>query len=219
MALLTLPISAFLWVVAPEFIPLVLGPAWGGVVTPFRLFSISLLFRMSSRISDTCTTAAGKVYSRAVLQGAYAVLVIVGAIIGQRWGISGVAIAVSVAMAFNWLSMAWLAGSVTGVSWGRFLAAHVHGAVLATAIWAAATAAAAASRGGHLPPIVTLLISGLAAVVVTLAVGRLWPDVFLGSHGRWSVGQLNNMFRRTRARSAAQSRPNDELAMEKASPK
>jgi O-antigen/teichoic acid export membrane protein len=35
-ALLSLPISAFLLVVAPEFIPVLLGPAWGGVVLPYE---------------------------------------------------------------------------------------------------------------------------------------------------------------------------------------
>ena len=132
-ALLTLPISAFLWVTAPEFIPLVLGPKWGGVVAPFRLFSISLLFRMSSRISETCVSAAGRVYSQAVFTGAYAAMVIVGAIIGQRWGVGGVAICVSFAMLFNWLSMAWLARSITALPDSRFARAHAPGAALAGA--------------------------------------------------------------------------------------
>ena len=75
---MSLPISAFLWVTAPEFIPLLLGPKWGAVVTPFRLFSISLLFRMSSRISETCVSAAGRVYSQAVFTAAYAAMVMEG---------------------------------------------------------------------------------------------------------------------------------------------
>ena len=71
---------------------------------PFRLFTVSLLFRMSSKVSDACTKAAGAVYSRALVQGAYAVLVLAGAFVGQRWGIGGVAIAVSIAMGINWLA-------------------------------------------------------------------------------------------------------------------
>jgi PST family polysaccharide transporter len=146
-------------------------------------------------------------------------MVIMGAIIGQRWGVSGVAIAVSIAMGFNWLSMAWLAGSVTGLPASRFVRAHGHGAVLAAAIGIAAAAAAEASRAGRLPPVATLLITGLTAAGATFAAGRLWPDLFLGPHGRWSVGQLKQMFRRGRVRSAAQSSPHDGLAMEKANPK
>ena len=86
-----------MWVVAPELIPLILGPKWGAVVLPFRLFSISLLFRMSSKISDACTKAAGEVYVRATIQLSYAAMVVVAAIIGQRWGVGGVAVAVSIA--------------------------------------------------------------------------------------------------------------------------
>ena len=52
MALISLPVSAFLWVVAPEFIPALLGPKWTAAVLPFRLFTCGLFFRMSSKISD-----------------------------------------------------------------------------------------------------------------------------------------------------------------------
>jgi O-antigen/teichoic acid export membrane protein len=107
-ALVALPISAFLLVVAPEFIPVLLGPAWTGVIVPFRLFSFSLLFHMSSMISDTLTKATGVVYARALRQAFYAAMVIVGALIGQHWGVGGVAVAVSVAMGINYLVMAQL---------------------------------------------------------------------------------------------------------------
>jgi O-antigen/teichoic acid export membrane protein len=210
-ALLTLPISAFLWVTAPEFIPLVLGPKWTGVIAPFRLFSISLLFRMSSRISETCVSAAGRVYSQAVFTGAYAALVIVGAIIGQRWGVGGVAICVSVAMLFNWLSMAWLARSITALPDSRFVRAHAPGAALAVVVGLAAAAAAHACRTGRLGAVPTLLISGLAAAGAGLAGTRLFPDVFLGHHGRWAVKQVEQMVRRVRAPSASPAA--DGLAM------
>ena len=36
------------------------GPSWDAVVLPLRLFTISLLFRMSNKISDACTEAAGE---------------------------------------------------------------------------------------------------------------------------------------------------------------
>lgn len=36
-----------------------------------RRFTISLLFRMSSKMSDACTKAAGEVYSQTLLRGAF----------------------------------------------------------------------------------------------------------------------------------------------------
>ena len=50
---------------------MLLGPAWAEVVLPFRLFTISLLSRMSNKISEACTKAAGEVYCRTSLQGAF----------------------------------------------------------------------------------------------------------------------------------------------------
>ncbi len=185
-ALVSLPVSAFLWVVAPEFIPLLLGPKWTGVVVPFRLFTISLLFRMSSKISDACTKAAGAVYSRALLQGGYAVLVVVGAFIGQRWGVGGVAVLVSFAMAANWLSMAWLSRSVTGLSWARFARAHAPAVLFATVIGVASGAVAHAARMAHLGKLPVVIAAGLAATAVTYAALRLWSGIFLGPHGTWA---------------------------------
>jgi PST family polysaccharide transporter len=130
-------------------------------------------------------------------------MVIVGAIIGQRWGVGGVAICVSVAMLFNWLSMAWLARSVTALPDSRFARAHAPGAALAVLIGVAAAGAAHACRTGRLHSVATLAISGLAAAVAGLAGARLFPDVFLGQHGRWAVKQVEQMFRRVRAPSAS----------------
>ena len=195
-AFVALPLSTFLWVVTPEFIALVLGPRWGGVVLPFRLFSISLLFRMSSKISDACTKAAGEVYIRALLQHAYAAMVVVGAIIGQHWGVGGVAVAVSVAMGLNWLSMAWLSRSVTGLSWLRFARAQGPAALVAIVVAGAAAVVAHWARAAHLGTIPVLTAAGVTAGAVTVIAARLRPGLFLGSHGLWAVGQAQQLLRR-----------------------
>ena len=202
MALVSLPISCFLWVLAPEFIGVVLGPAWGGVVLPFRMFSISLLFRMSSRISDECTKAAGQMYGRALLIWTYAGLVVLGAIVGQRWGVGGVAVGVSLAMAFNWLSMSWLTRSVTGVTWGRFLRAHVPAALLASLVAATAAAAAAAGRSAHLGGLLTLVLAGLGVLIVVYGAARTRPELWLGPHGTWAFRRIEELVRRRAGRLA-----------------
>jgi O-antigen/teichoic acid export membrane protein len=211
-AFISLPLSAFLWVVAPEFIAVVLGPAWGDVVLPFRLFTISLLFRMSSKISDACTKAAGEVYVRALLQYAYAAMVVVGAIIGQRWGVGGVAVAVSLAMGLNWLNMAWLGRSVTGLSWLRFARAHVPATLLAAVIGAAVAVVAYWTRAAHLGAIPVLIAAGLVAVAVTLTASKLRPELFLGSHGTWAASHAEELLRRGSRRRPAPGAPGEELA-------
>jgi O-antigen/teichoic acid export membrane protein len=195
-ALVSLPVSSFLWVVAPEFIPALLGPKWTGVVLPFRLFTCGLLFRMSSKISDACTKAAGAVYSRAALQGAYAALVFVGALIGQRWGVGGVAVAVSVAMCINWLTMAALGKAVTGLSWPRFARAHAPGVLLAIALGVAAAVGAGAARAAHLGEIAVLVAASMVAGATLWALSRVRPEVFLGVHGSWAFERAIEFVRR-----------------------
>ena len=192
-ALVSLPTSAFLWVVAPEFIPIVLGPAWGEVVMPFRLFSISLLFRMSSKISNACVKAAGRVYALAVFQFVYAGLVVTGAIIGQHWGVGGVAVCVSVAMAFDWLNTAYLGRSVTGLTWRRFAAAHAPGLLLAVIIAGAAALGAEAGRWAHLGNLLVFIVAGITSAAAAWVAAWLSPGVFLGPHGTWVRRQAEGL--------------------------
>ncbi len=207
--LVSLPISSFLWLVAPEFIAVVLGPGWTAVVLPFRLFTISLLFRMSSKISDACTKAAGEVNIRAVLQIGYAVVVVVGALVGQRWGIGGVAVAVSVAMGFNWLAMAALSRSVTGLGWSRFGRAHAPGLMLALVIGVAAAAAAQAGRAVHLGNLPILVTAALASAVAALLASWMRPELFLGPHGTWAYARAQELLGRG-SRRRARPRPDAE---------
>jgi PST family polysaccharide transporter len=213
-ALVSLPVSAFLWVVAPEFILVVLGPAWGEVVLPFRLFTIGLLFRMSSKISDACVKAAGQVYLWAVLQFAYAAMVVVGAIIGQRWGVGGVAVCVSFAMALNWLSMAWLSRSVTGLSWSRFARAQVPAALLSVLIGGVVGIVAHVARAAHTGNVPVLVMAGLAAAAVTFAATRVRPEFFLGLHGTWASKRAEELLQRVSQRLArARAAEADTLAV------
>jgi O-antigen/teichoic acid export membrane protein len=220
-ALVSLPTSAFLFVVAPEFIGVVLGPAWTAVVLPFQVFAFSLLFRMSSTISDSLTKAAGAVYARAVRQGVFAALVLLGAFIGQRWGVAGVAVAVSITMALNFLSMAQLSHSLTGLSWSRFLRAHVPGVLLAGLIGGAAVGVVEGLRTAQLGNVLTLLATGLAAAVVTYAAMRLSSQLFMGPHGIWASRHVGEFLLRVPRRLARYRADNAErlAGIGKANPK
>jgi O-antigen/teichoic acid export membrane protein len=195
-ALVSLPLSTFLLVLAPEFIPVILGPGWTEVVLPFQLFTFSLLFRMSSKISDTLTKAAGAVYGRALRQGVFAVLVVVGALIGQRWGVGGVAVAVSIAMGINFMSMANLSRTVTGLPWSRFARAHVPGALLAVLIGGTVAVVVQGTRAAHFSSLMTLIVAAVAATGVSLVALRLRPKLFLGAHGNWAFRRAGEFLRR-----------------------
>jgi O-antigen/teichoic acid export membrane protein len=202
-ALASLPVSAVLWVVAPEFIPALLGPKWTGVVLPFRLFTCGLFFRMSSRISDVCTKAAGAVYSRALLQGLYAALVVAAALAGKQWGVSGVAVGVSIAMGINWLTMAALGRSVTGLSWPRFLRAQAPAALFAVLTGGVVAVAAQGARVAHLPNLAVLGVGVLTAAAVTYGAWRMQPRLFLGPHGTWASKRAGEVLKKGTRRLAS----------------
>jgi O-antigen/teichoic acid export membrane protein len=194
-SLISLPVSSFLWIIAPEFIPVLLGPKWTSVVLPFRLFTCGLFFRMSSKVSDACTKAAGAVYYRALIQGIYAVTVLLGALAGQRWGIGGVAVAVSIAMGINWLTMAALGRSVTGLSWPRFVRSQAPGLVLAVVVAVATVPVVEMGRAIHLAKLPIMIAAGSAAGLVTYAAAILKSDL-LGPHGNWAFKNAALMLRR-----------------------
>jgi hypothetical protein len=129
-------------------------------------------------------------------------LVVLGAIIGQRWGVGGVAVAVSLAMGVNWLSMAWLGRSVTGLSWLRFARAQAPAALMAMTIAAAAAIVAQSARAADLGSLSVLMAAGLAAVAVTLTAYKMGPALFLGSHGTWAANHAEKLLRRGGSRRA-----------------
>jgi len=202
-AFVMLPLSAFVFVLAPQIVALTLGDHWGGVVTPLRFLSISLLARASYKLSDTLARALGLVYQRAARQLVYAVLVIGGALIGQRWGVSGVAACVAVAVIANFGLMAHLILDATGLTWTAFAAAHWRGAVLAAMLTAVVAPVGAVADRVGLSPAVTLAVA-CALCALLLPVLRTHRGALLGPDVAWLAGHL-------RSKTSAADRPAVEL--------
>lgn len=187
LGIVILPLSAILFVVSPEVVHVVLGPRWAGVVEPFRILALGMLFRTSYKMSDSLARSTGAVYRRAWRQIIYAGLVIGGAAVGQRWGIVGVATGVTFAVTANFLLMAQLSLSVVQTSWGALWRAHVPALALTAVATPVAWALAAALRAWHAP---ALGIAAAAGIAATLAMGMAawrWPAVFLGPEASWAL--------------------------------
>lgn len=191
-ALVILPSSVVLYVLAPELIRVALGPAWEGVVAPFRILAVGMLFRTSYKMSDAIARATGNVYRRALRQVLYAALVIGGAIVGQRWGITGVALAVFGALAANFTSMAALSLRVTGLTRREFLVAHVPPILLAGIALAAVTPPAYALRAIAAPALVVALAAGLVALGACVIAIRMSRMAFIGPDGVWMLDLLRS---------------------------
>jgi O-antigen/teichoic acid export membrane protein len=91
MALMIFPATIGLALVAPEFVPLVLGPKWNGVVTPLELLAIHALIRSNVVLLTPLLNVIGE--ERLVMWNSVVAMIIlpISFYIGSRWGTTGIA--------------------------------------------------------------------------------------------------------------------------------
>ena len=140
--------------------------------------------KLSNKLSDCVARATGAVYARAWRQATFAVVVVVASLVGQFWGVGGVALGVVAAITSNFLLMAQLSLRLTGMRWSEFVVAHLPGLALAGAIAAGAWAQADWLRELQVSSLALLLGVVLVAVCEGLLLCWLLPALFLGRDGR-----------------------------------
>jgi len=201
-ALVMLPTSVMLFLLAPEVIYLVLGPKWADVTVPFQILTVGMLLRTSYKMSDSLVRATGAVYRRAWRQLIYAFLVIAGAWIGQHWGIAGVALGVLGALAVNFVLMAQLGLREAQMTWGTFGRAHLPALMLAAASGGVVWVVAGLLRQGGAHPGALVLAAMSAALVCAMVVTWCAPRLFLGPDGLWILEVLRSFVPKPSNRSA-----------------
>ncbi len=186
-ALVAIPISAMMVLLAPEIVAVVLGPAWNEVVLPLQILSFSLLFRMSYKLSDSLARATGAVYRRAWRQIIYAGCVLLGAYLGQFFGLYGVATGVALALIINFLLMADLSLKLTSSRWPDFIRAHKQGMVLGTLSGCLAFGIVTCCRAYAMSAILTLMVTSILSILpIALA---------MKFHARFVISdELNELF-------------------------
>ncbi|SDC49601.1 polysaccharide transporter, PST family [Geodermatophilus telluris] len=178
-ALLTLPVSVLLLVLAPEVVAVLLGPGWTSVVLPLQVFAVVLLPRTAYKISGSLTRATGAVLGGAWRQWLYAAEVTVGCAVGSAWGVPGVAVGASVAIVAHFATMLVFSARISPGLVGRVLRSYARSLPVAVATAAAAWPAAALLRPSTPDAVVVLgtVVSGLlAAGAALLASRRLFRD-------------------------------------------
>jgi PST family polysaccharide transporter len=190
-AMTTMPVSGLLFVAAPEAVLVLLGKHWTPVIEPFRVLVLSLLFRTSYKMSDSLARAAAATLNRAWRQWFYAVSVVLGAYLGARYGITGVAAGVSIAILLNFLLMLQLSIALSGVSAQTLLVIHARHLLVATATTLAAYGAMSFARAELGSAVARLLVAGMAAGASWLLVALLLPSL-LGDELMWLVSVLKS---------------------------
>ncbi|MCT8139014.1 lipopolysaccharide biosynthesis protein [Anaerobacillus sp. CMMVII] len=184
-ALIVLPVSVIMFILAPEIIDLLLGPSWTGVVVPFQILAVGMLFRTSYKMSESLARATGAVYRRAWRQGVYAFLILVGTWIGQHWGLNGVAVGVLVALAFNFSIMAHLSLSIIPMNWKSFFSTHIPALYFSIAVGTVVWFVVLVLRKGDFSSIIVVIVSGLVTLLLLFGLLRYFPSFFLGKDGTW----------------------------------
>jgi len=189
-ALLILPTSAVAFILAPELIHILLGPKWVEVVAPFQILAVGMLFRTSYKVSASVSRATGAVYHAAWRQAVYALTVVVGALVGQFWGVPGVALGVLFALAIFFLLMAQLSIKLTSITWRDYFAAHLPAALLTIMIGSESWAVSSALRGIGALPVVVLLATASVSLITFIILLRLSPKLVLGEDGMWALCRI-----------------------------
>lgn len=180
--LLAFPMAVLGAILAREVVDVLLGDTWSNVATPMSIFVFSIVFQSGSKLLDALTRATGHVYRRAARQALFLVATIIGALIGQTWGLAGVAWGVLFAHGLIFVLMSHLALGVTGVSRGRYLESIAPpltlGLLLVGACWPAAEFARlgenkiAQFESRALPELVVIAVTALAALIILTLVCR-----------------------------------------------
>lgn len=171
-ALAAVPLMAGLAAAAPQIAVGVYGPAWTGMAAPLQVLCAAGAFRAVYHVSGALTHASGRVMAELWRQAVYAALVVAGAIVGSRWGVTGVAWGVVVSIVLMYMMMARLSLRIAGLRWRDFFAAQLPGAALGGLVGAAAwtTAAVLAPRGvGPLAVFGMQTVAGIAALAAGIA--------------------------------------------------
>lgn len=177
-ALVLLPASAVLIVVAPEAILLLVGPGWDEAILPFRILSISILFRTSQKLGAMVAQAKGRANAVAVAYVIYMICVIGGAAITIQWGIVGVAVSTSVSIIVVCSESCYLGMREAHVPFRTVLAAHVPGVILALVVAAVSIPLSSLLRAVHASSSVTF------AAVFTVSIAACVACLLLYWRGR-----------------------------------
>ena len=185
-----LPVSVIIVILAPEIVRILLGPAWTDVTLPLQILGCGMLFRTSYKISDTIVRATGAVYARAWRQAIFAAAVLLGALVGQNWGLAGVATGVFLALALNFMQMAQLSLRLSGMRWRDFGQAHISGLVFAVILGPSSFATATWLRPLGLGSVTVVAGVTLTCAVLLPILVWLRPHLFLGPDRVHLLGAL-----------------------------
>jgi len=100
-----LPISVFCFVFCRPLVLILLGSKWTDAVIPMQILFLSLPFRITTKISDILMRVKNLVYKNANRKLQYVIVVCVSIFFCARWGLIGLASAITASAIFSYVTM------------------------------------------------------------------------------------------------------------------
>jgi PST family polysaccharide transporter len=171
-------ISAIMILQSDAIVRLVLGGQWTATILPMQLLFAAFVPRAAYKLTESVALGFGRAGQTSVRQAVFAGLLAAGGLAGTRFGITGVATGVALAMwAFYALSLCW-AARLTGSSAVVLFLIHIR--ALCITAFASVTGWLALESmlplGYWLAHAASLIATGLAAVLIVVAPARVLGD-------------------------------------------
>ena len=180
LAVIMLPVSALIFVLAPEVIALLLGPQWTAVVVPLQIMTVALVARTSVKMVNCLMRARGVVYRWAVYYVVHAFGIVLFAWIGQFWGLIGASLGVVLNIILFFFIMAWMGLKSVRLPAQTFISIYLAPLALSAVIFLATHLAAASLRAAAQPVLLILAAGCATAALIAAGALFLFPATFLG---------------------------------------
>jgi PST family polysaccharide transporter len=171
LSLVSYPVFAGLFVLAPELVPLLLGPQWIPSIVPFQILCLAGVPRIVTQVTSAIINASGTVAPEVTRRGVVLVLLVAGVLIGSQWGIVGVAVAVAIVNCVAGVMIWSLLTRIADIRLPDLLVAQrlpLLGSLALVAVSIGTRAALAAA--GHAEPILVLALAGSMGAIAYAAV-------------------------------------------------
>jgi O-antigen/teichoic acid export membrane protein len=191
LALVSAPLGALMVVTAPEIVAVVLGPKWAPAVVPFQILTAGIMLRNVYLMAYCLDGALGRMRNRTVRDGIYALGVILGSLVGTRYGLTGVASGVVLAITLNYFIGAAMSLHLLGASWREYAYSQVPGILLGLLTAALAYSIRLGLIAANAGPFLVLALTGIATLGIVGALCWVQPNV-AGRYGSMALRHLTS---------------------------
>jgi PST family polysaccharide transporter len=188
-SLVAIPLTVLVWHASEGLILLLLGERWTDAVEPTAILSLTLVFGLGFKVATVVFMALGKVKAIVVRQGLFALLITAGSVIGSRWGIEGVCVAVLLTYAACYVLGVQMSNTLLAVTWRAFAKANLPAVLLALPVLGFLVAGETFVWGDvqkNLQFPIEAIVTGITVYAVCLAK----PAWFLGPDGTWLLLEI-----------------------------